>query len=335
MQQTTESESPSFEKELKQKSEDIILDSIKNIDTTNALQKLLNKTNLIDLTGEIQKIISFVKVVPFIDKSKKEAAMTFLMSLDYLVKGLFTHWQISLLDESESVNSKIIREKLKQEATMVKYDIKYNILIGDQFHAKAYHMTSMLGNNELWKILATIEESFSKILFRNGYDENKNNNLKKLYKDFYNYLPMLFGHGFKGIAIISEMGTINVEDSFKLGIEYGFCIQFGIFSYIISAISNTQNKDIIKEKLKKISCLVQFISVETLEEILKSISIFKYNDLKFEFTKLSLMHGNKWYRLIDGMNVSEDIKVKMKSHISEFSEDLVKVTGFEKHTADS
>jgi len=149
VQLTTESDSPSFEKELKQKSEDIILDSIKNIDTTNALQKLLNKTNLIDLTGEIQKIISFVKVVPFIDKSKKEATMTFLMSLDYLVKGLFTHWQISLLDESESVNSKIIREKLKQEATMVKYDIKYNILIGDQFHAKAYHMTSMLGNNEL------------------------------------------------------------------------------------------------------------------------------------------------------------------------------------------
>lgn len=313
----------------------MILDSIKHIDSTKALQKLLSKTNLIDLTGEIQKIISFMKFVPFIDKSKKEAAMVFLMSLDYLVKGLFTHWQISLLDDSESVNSQIIRDKLREEATMIKYDIKYNILIGDQFHAKAYHMTSMLGNNELWKILATIEESFSKILFRNGYDKDKKDNLKKLYKDFYNYLPMFFGHGFKGIAIISEMGTTSVEDSFKLGIEYGFWIQFGIFSYIISAISNTQNKQIVKERLKKISWLVQFISVETLEEILKSISIFKYNDLKLEFTKLSLMHGKKWYKIIDGMNVSDDIKIKMKSHISEFSEDLVKLTGFEKHTVDS
>ena len=295
----------------------------------------MNKTNLIDLTGEIQKIIGFVKVIPFIDKAKKDATMTFLMSLDFLVKGLFTHWQISLLDESESVKSKILRDKLKEEATMIKYDIKYNILIGDQFHAKAYHMTSMLGNNELWKILATIEESFSKILFRNGYDENKTDNLKKLYKDFYNYLPILFGHGFKGVAVIYEMGTTSVEDSFKLGIEYGFWIQFGIFSYIISAISNSQNKAIVKEKLKKISWLVQFISVETLEEILKSISIFRYNDLKFEFTKLSLMHGKKCYKLIDGMNVSEEIKIKMKSHISEFSDDLVKLTGFEDHTSNS
>lgn len=208
------------------------------------------KTNLIELTGEIQKIAGFVKGVPLINQTQKDMAMVFLVSLDFLVKGLFTHWQITLMDESESIQNKILREKVKDELTMINYDIKYNILIGDNFHAKAYHITSKLGNNELSKLLTNIEESFAKILFRNGYDGNKKDNLKKLYKDFYNYLPTFFGHGFKGIAIIYEMGAASIEDSFRLGIEYGFCIQFGIFSYIVSAISNVRNREAVKTKLK-------------------------------------------------------------------------------------
>lgn len=212
-----------FDVELKTKGENTIFESISSIDKSRALQKIFKKTKLSELSGEIMRLAGFVKALPFLNKdNKKDSAIIFLVSLDYLVKGLFTHWQITLMDESEKTSDTKIRQKMKEEALIMKHDIKYNILIGDQFHAKAYHMTSHLGNNDLCKILTTIEENFAKILFRDGYNGNKKHNLKKLYKDFYNYLPTFFGHGFKGIAIIYEMGTSSVEESFKLGIEYGF-----------------------------------------------------------------------------------------------------------------
>lgn len=45
-------------------------------------------------------------------------------------------------------------------------DIKFPILLGDQFHSKAYYMTSRLGHNELTNILSTIEENLSKSFFK-------------------------------------------------------------------------------------------------------------------------------------------------------------------------
>ena len=45
-------------------------------------------------------------------------------------------------------------------------DIKFPILLGDQFHSKAYFMTSRIGNNEVTNILSTIEENFSKSFFK-------------------------------------------------------------------------------------------------------------------------------------------------------------------------
>ena len=94
----------------------------------------------------------------------------------------------------------------------------------------------------------------------------------------------------------------------------------------MTAISNSNSKDIIKERLKKISSLLQIISYETLEEILKQISVFRYNNLKKDFGMLSLMHGQKCYEILDQMEVEEDMKMKMRSHLNEFFESLTKIT---------
>lgn len=211
-----------FEAQLKKNCRNTLLDSIRIIDKSKTLEKLLTKTKLSELSGEIMKIAGFVKAMPLLNSNKKESIITFLISLDYLVKGLFTHWQITLMDESKKSRHSRIRRKMQNEALIMKNDIKYNILIGDQFHAKAYYLTTRLGNNELSGILTRIEENFSKIIFRDGYNGCKKHNLKKLYKHFYNYLPTFFGQGFKGIAIISELKSPSIEQSFKLGIEYGF-----------------------------------------------------------------------------------------------------------------
>lgn len=78
---------------------------------------------------------------------------------------------------------------------------------------------------------------------------------------------------------------------------------------------------------------MQLLSIETLEEILKSMSIFSYKNLKVEFAQMSMMHAQKWHEILDNMDVDEEIKVKMRSHIKEFTEDLVNITGIERYTA--
>lgn len=211
-----------FDRELQAKGENTIFESLVGFDKTKVLKTLIKKTKLNELSGEIMNVVGFVKAIPYLSKEKKDAAIIFLTSLDYLVKGIFIHWQITLSEQSEKTNKSIVHQKLKEEALIFKDDIKFNVLIGDQFHAKAFHMVTRLGKNDLSKILTIIEESFAKIIFRDGYNGNQKHNLKKLYKDFYNYLPQFFGHGFKGIAIISEMGASSIDKSFKLGIEYGF-----------------------------------------------------------------------------------------------------------------
>lgn len=44
-------------------------------------------------------------------------------------------------------------------------DVKFPILIGDQYHTIAYFIVTRLGNIELVKILTLIEENFQKIIF--------------------------------------------------------------------------------------------------------------------------------------------------------------------------
>lgn len=46
-------------------------------------------------------------------------------------------------------------------------DVKFPVLLGDQFNTKAFYMTisSVLGNKEIISILSTIEENFNKMVY--------------------------------------------------------------------------------------------------------------------------------------------------------------------------
>lgn len=77
-------------------------------------------------------------------------------------------------------------------------DVKFPILIGDQYHTIAYFIVSRIGNIELTRILTVIEENFQKILFNvDNLSSNFEHNLQHIYKHFFNYLPTFFGQGFK------------------------------------------------------------------------------------------------------------------------------------------
>src|SRR5206468_10002283 len=82
--------------------------------------------------------------------------------------------------------------------SIMTYDI-YTLSLHDALPISiAYYIVSRLGNLELTRILTIIEENFQKIFFNveqlcNNFEQN----LKFIYKHFYNYLPCFFGHGFK------------------------------------------------------------------------------------------------------------------------------------------
>ena len=119
---------------------------------------------------------------------KNDNAIQFMICLDFLVKGLLTHWQIKLGE----------KQNTKDRSLMKGLDVKFPLLIGDQYHTIAYFTMARLGNIELTRILAIIEENFSKIFYNvENISNNFEQNVKLIYKHFYNYLPTFFGHGFK------------------------------------------------------------------------------------------------------------------------------------------
>ena len=61
------------------------------------------------------------------------------------------------------------------------------------------------------------------------------------------------GNSLKGVALIFELEQSQITEAFNLGVEMGFFYQFGIFSYIITAIINQGEKQRVKEHLKKVS----------------------------------------------------------------------------------
>ena len=94
-------------------------------------------------------------------------------------------------------------------------DIKFPMLLGDQYHTTAFYLTARLGSQELCKILATIEENFSKVFFDpNMLSSSFDQNIKLIYKHFYNYLPTFFANGLKGVALIFNLGTKDIEKAF-------------------------------------------------------------------------------------------------------------------------
>ena len=69
-------------------------------------------------------------------------------------------------------------------------DVKFPLLIGDQYNSIAYYMVTRLGNIELIQILTLIEENMQKVFY--NLDQITNNfktNLIFMYEHFYNYLP--------------------------------------------------------------------------------------------------------------------------------------------------
>jgi hypothetical protein len=62
----------------------------------------------------------------------------FLVSLDFMLKGMITHWQVHLKQQNS--------DKFKNTSLLRNMDVKFPILLGDKFHTSAYFITSKVGS---------------------------------------------------------------------------------------------------------------------------------------------------------------------------------------------
>ena len=57
------------------------------------------------------------------------------------------------------------------------------------------------------------------------------------------------GNSFSGLGLIFDMSVEAIDNMREAGIELGFFFQFGIFSYIMTAIISQSTKAAVKEQL--------------------------------------------------------------------------------------
>lgn len=131
-----------------------------------------------------------------------------------------------------------------------------------------------------------------------SFSEHLEKNFKHLYNQFYNFLPSFFGHGFRGAALVLQLGMTETEKAFQVGVELGFFLQFGVFAYMISGVYNRRNKNLIKENLRKISTIVPFITLDTVEEILKSAKKLRIGQIQEDFILMTVFHANRFLGLL-------------------------------------
>ena len=103
-----------------QKGRKIFLDNLNAIDKSRRLEAVMENANLVSASSEIMNLSNLVP--NNCDQAKVDSVVTYLVSLDYLVKGIYTHWLVKLGEENKNTQATELMNKM---------DVKYPILIGD------------------------------------------------------------------------------------------------------------------------------------------------------------------------------------------------------------
>ena len=151
-----------------------------------------------------------------------------------MIKGVLIHWSIKVKEEKQGRGTDIMKG----------FETKFPLLIGDQYNSMAYFMITRVGNVELTKIMTLIEENLWKIFYNlEKFPMDLTANIEFIYEHFYNYLPQFMGNSFKGLGLIFDLDKESMKLVYEAGVELGFIFQFGIFSYIMTAITNRTVSD--------------------------------------------------------------------------------------------
>ena len=70
----------------------------------------------------------------------------------------------------------------------------------------------------------------------------------------------------------------------------------------------SSTKEIIKEQLKKLSSIVQYLSFETMEQMLYKMKTLNIKKLQTEFLMLTLHHAQEFHNKVDLMPLELETK---------------------------
>jgi hypothetical protein len=155
-----------------------------------------------------------------------------------------------------------------------------------------------------------------------------------MYDHFYNYLPQFFANSLKGVAIIFEMDQMQIQHAFEVGLEMGYFYQFSIFAYILTAIINQSEKQAIKEHLKTISNILQYLSFETIEKMLYQMKTLNMKKLQTEFLTLTDFHYKRVSESLEIMDIDDEVKQQMMQSLSGFRTNLFEMANFQGEEVD-
>lgn len=193
------------------------------MDQLDSYKKKLRGAGLHKLSPEISSVsdFSFMLGGDEVSQNKElsEALKWYLISLDYICKGVTVHCNIPIYDEDRQ---KLMSEKLLAKlSTMAKGGVVFPMLLGDQFQSMSYFCMSRLGN-DVQTIHSYIEELVCKVHDVPQVFDNKEDNLESLYNHFYVHLPTFYGYGLKGASLILGQEEDLQNSAFDLGIDFGY-----------------------------------------------------------------------------------------------------------------
>ena len=97
----------------------------------------------------------------------------------------------------------------------------------------------------------------------------------------------------------------------------------------MTAILNQSDKQKVKEHLKRISNMLQYLSFETIEKMLYEMKTLKVSKLQNEFLMLTHFHGQKVEAKIKLMEIDDEIKQKMMDQINLSQKDLFEMANYD------
>ena len=142
-------------------------------------------------------------------------------------------------------------------------------------------------------------------------------------------MPQFMGNTFEGLSLIFDFDPETLALCKDAGVELGYFFQFGVFSYIMTAIINQTSKAEVKAQLQQISSILQYLSFETMESMLYSMKSLNLPKFQTEFLMLTTFHAHEFKQKVDQMPIEDHIKEAMLSQVEQFMSKLFEVANFD------
>ena len=97
----------------------------------------------------------------------------------------------------------------------------------------------------------------------------------------------------------------------------------------MTAVLNQTSKAEVKSQLEKISSILQYLSFETMEQMLFSMKTLNLAKLQKEFLMLTMFHASEFKAKVDKMPLEEHTKQSIVAQVDDVFAQLCQVADFD------